>query len=155
MVVVLAAVWNDSERLLLEHIALAFVLSFVIGFEREIRGAPAGDRTFALVGTGSAAITAVTLGSSPQAIAGVVTGIGFIGAGLVFRGEQGMLKGMTSAATIFAVAAIGIVSGTGHTWLAVGVAALVVVDLELRQIPLLRRLDARRYARMVNDDDKM
>lgn len=152
---VLAAVWNDSERLLLEHIALAFALSFLIGFEREIRGAPAGDRTFALVGTGSAAITAVTLGSSPQAIAGVITGIGFIGAGLVFRGEQGMLKGMTSAATIFAVAAIGIVSGTGHAWLAVAVAALVLVDLELRQIPLLRRLDARRYAQMVNDDDKM
>ncbi len=152
---VLAAVWNDSERLLLEHIALAFVLSFLIGFEREIRGAPAGDRTFALVGTGSAAITAVTLGSSPQAIAGVVTGIGFIGAGLVFRGEQGMLKGMTSAATIFAVAAIGIVSGTGHAWLAVAVATLVLIDLELRQIPLLKRLDARRYAQMVNDDDKM
>src|SRR2546421_6538257 len=93
----------------LAHIALAFALSFVIGFERELRGAPAGDRTFALVGTGAAAITTVTVGNSPQAIAGIVTGIGFIGAGLMFRGE-GVLKGMTSAATIFAVAAIGIVA---------------------------------------------
>src|SRR5207248_1789400 len=58
------------------HIALAFALSFVIGFEREIRGAPAGDRTYALVGTGAAAITTVTVVSSPQAIAGIVTGIG-------------------------------------------------------------------------------
>lgn len=135
------------------HILVAFALSFAIGFEREIRGAPAGDRTFALVGTGAAAITAVTFTSSPQAIAGVVTGIGFIGAGLVFRGQQGMLKGMTSAATIFAVAAIGIVAGYGHLLLATGVAALVLVDLELRQIPIVKYLDARRYER--DDDDKM
>src|SRR5438067_2096410 len=135
------------------HIALAFALSFVIGFERELRGAPAGDRTFALVGTGAAAVTAVTLTSSPQAIAGVITGIGFIGAGLVFRGDEGMLKGMTSAATIFAVASIGIVAGTGRLVLAVGVAALVLIDLELRFIPVLKRLDSRRYAR--NDDDMM
>jgi len=135
------------------HILVAFALSFAIGFEREIRGAPAGDRTFALVGTGAAAITAVTFTSSPQAIAGVVTGIGFIGAGLVFRGQQGMLKGMPSAATIFAVAAIGIVAGYGHLLLATGVAALVLVDLELRQIPIIKYLDARRYER--DDDDKM
>src|SRR5437762_4639318 len=135
------------------HIALAFAISFVIGFEREIRGAPAGDRTYALVGTSAAAITTVTVGSSPQAIAGIVTGIGFIGAGLLFRGGEGMLTGMTSAATIFAVAAIGIVAGTGHGLLAVGVALLVLIDLELRQIPLLKRLDARRYAR--DDDDEM
>jgi putative Mg2+ transporter-C (MgtC) family protein len=137
------------------HILVAFALSFAIGFEREIRGAPAGDRTFALVGTGAAAVTAVTMFSSPQAIAGVLTGIGFIGAGLVFRGEQGMLKGMTSAATIFAVAAIGIVAGYGHLLLATGVTVLVLVDLELRQLPLLKRLDARRYTNMVSDDDKM
>jgi putative Mg2+ transporter-C (MgtC) family protein len=135
------------------HIALAFGLSFVIGFERELRGAPAGDRTFALVGTGAAAVTAVTLVSSPQAIAGVITGIGFIGAGLVFRGDEGMLKGMTSAATIFAVAAIGIVAGTGRLLLATGVAAIVLIDLELRFIPVLKLLDSRRYAR--NDDDMM
>jgi putative Mg2+ transporter-C (MgtC) family protein len=64
-----------------------------------------------------------------------------------------MLKGMTSAATIFAVAAIGIVAGTGHTWLAVGVTVIVLIDLELRQIPILKYLDARRYAR--DDDDMM
>ena len=135
------------------HIALAFGLSFVIGFERELRGAPVGDRTYALVGTGAAAVTAVTLISSPQAIAGVITGIGFIGAGLVFRGDEGMLKGMTSAATIFAVAAIGIVAGTGRLMLATGVAGLVLIDLELRFIPGLKVLDSRRYAR--NDDDTM
>ncbi|MEY2422778.1 MAG: putative Mg2+ transporter-C (MgtC) family protein [Acidimicrobiaceae bacterium] len=145
--------WNDTERLMLEHIALAFALSFAIGFERGVRGTPAGDRTYALVGTGAAAVTAVTLIASPQAIAGVLTGIGFIGGGLVFRGEGGMLKGITSAATIFAVAAIGIVAGAGHSWMAIGVTAMVLVDLELRQIPILKHLDARRYNR--DDDDMM
>jgi putative Mg2+ transporter-C (MgtC) family protein len=137
------------------HILVAFALSFAIGFEREIRGAPAGDRTFALVGTGAAAITAVAHVSSPQAIAGIITGIGFIGGGLVFRGDEGMLKGVTSAATIFAVAAIGVVAGYGELLLASGVALLVLVDLEIRQLPLLKRLDARRYTGMVSSDDKM
>jgi len=135
------------------HVAVAFALSYVIGFERELRGAPAGDRTFALVGTGAAAMTAVLIAPAPNAIAGVVTGVGFIGAGLLFRGDEGMLKGMTSAATIFAVAAIGVVCGTGHLLLALEVFGLVIIDLELRQIPLLKRLDARRYAR--DDDDMM
>ena len=140
-------------RAVFGDIALAFALSYVIGFERELRGSAAGDRTFALVGTGAAAVTAVAANNSPQAIAGVLTGIGFIGAGLVFRGGQGMLKGITSAATIFAVTAVGVVAGYGHEWLAVWVALLVLVDLELRHLPLLRFLDARRYAR--DDDDMM
>jgi len=147
--------WNHEEAVLLWHILLAFMLSFAIGFEREIRGAPAGDRTYSLVGTGAAAITAVTIGPAPQAIAGIVTGIGFIGAGFVIHSQLGMLKGITSAATIFAVAAIGIVAGAGHAWLAVVLAALVLIDLELRQIPILRNLDSRRYVDRVRGDDAM
>jgi putative Mg2+ transporter-C (MgtC) family protein len=147
--------WTHDEAVLLWHIAVAFMLSFAIGFERAIRGAPAGDRTYSLVGTGAAAITAVTIGPAPQAIAGIVTGIGFIGAGFVFHVDVGTLKGITSAATIFAVAAIGIVAGAGHAWLAVAVAAIILIDLELRQIPILRWLDSRRYADRVRDDDAM
>jgi putative Mg2+ transporter-C (MgtC) family protein len=147
--------WNYDEALLLWHIAVAFMLSFAIGFEREIRGAPAGDRTYSLVGTGAAAITAVTIGPAPQAIAGIVTGIGFIGAGFVIHSQPGVLKGITSAATIFAVAAIGIVVGAGHAWLGLVVTLLVLIDLELRQIPVLRRLDSRRYADRVRNDDAM
>jgi len=87
----------------------------------------------------------VTIRSSPQAVAGVITGIGFVGGALVFRGEQGVLRGVTSAATIFAVAAIGVVAGAGHLVLAALVAALVLFDLELRHLPGLRLLDASRY----------
>ena len=143
---------THTDLVLLGRVAVAFGLSFVIGFERALRGAPAGDRTYALVGLGAAAVTSVTVGVSPQAIGGVVTGIGFIGAGLVFRGQGGLVRGMTSAATIWAVSAIGIVAGTGHLVLAALVAVMVLIDLELRHIVGLRRLDARRYLGMVEED---
>ena len=94
---------------------------------------------------GAASITAVAAGSSPQAIAGIVTGVGFIGGGLVFRGNMGMVRGITSAAAIFVAAAIGIVAGYGHLLLATMVTAMVLIVLEVRNIPMLRSLDARRY----------
>jgi putative Mg2+ transporter-C (MgtC) family protein len=84
----------------------------------------------------------------------VVTGVGFIGAGLVLRGGMGMVRGMTSAAAIFAATGIGVVAGTGHYWLALFVTLLTLLDLELRHMPVLNRLEAHRYAdRMEQDSD--
>jgi len=151
----LAMGWDHAEWVLLQHVLLAFALCFAIGFEREIRGAPAGDRTYALVGTAAAAITVVAFDRSPQTIAGVVTGIGFVGAGLVFHGDGGLVKGVTSAATLLAVVAIGIVCGAGHSILAVAITTLILIDLELRHIPVLRLLDSRRYVGRIGDDDDM
>src|SRR5437660_455130 len=68
---------------LLVRIAVGFALAYAFGIERQLRGAPAGARTFALVGASSAAITAVASGTSPQAVAGGVTGIGFVDGGVV------------------------------------------------------------------------
>ncbi|MDQ1504789.1 MAG: putative Mg2+ transporter-C (MgtC) family protein [Actinomycetota bacterium] len=145
---------SHEDLVLFGRVGLAFVLSFAVGFERALRGAPAGDRTFALVGTAAAAVSAVTVGPAPQALGGVVTGVGFIGAGLVLRGDRGVLRGMTSAAAIFAATGIGVVAGTGHAWLAVFVTGLAILDLELRYMPGLNRLDAHRYAsRMADDPD--
>jgi putative Mg2+ transporter-C (MgtC) family protein len=145
---------THEDLVLFGRVGLAFVLCFAVGFERALRGSPAGDRTFSLIGTAAAAVTAVTLGPAPQAIGGVMTGVGFIGAGLVLRGDRGMIKGMTSAAAVFAATGIGIVAGTGHGWLALFVAVLTIVDLEIRYLPALNRLDAHRYAdRMRSDPD--
>jgi putative Mg2+ transporter-C (MgtC) family protein len=143
---------SHADLVLLGRVALAALLSFIIGFEREVRGAAAGDRTYALIGIAAAAVTATTVHVSPQAIAGVITGVGFVGAGLVFRAGQGTLRGITSAATIFAVSGIGVVAGTGHALLSALIAAMVLLDLEVRHIPLLRAFDARRYNdRFAND----
>ena len=135
-----------SELDLLGHVATALGLTYAIGFERQLRGSVAGDRTFAVVGTSAAAITAVTHASSPQAIAGIVTGIGFIGGGVVFRGRSGPVHGVTTAATILAAAAVGIVVGYGYLLLGLLLAAGLLLLLEIPQIPLLRAIDARTYA---------
>ena len=142
-----------TEAALLARIALGFALAFIIGFERELRGSPAGDRTFALVGGAATAIAAVVWRTSPQALAGVVTGIGFIGAGVVVHGQNEFIRGITTASAIFATAGIGVVVGTGHLVLGVATAAAVLLVLEIRNFPVLRRLDARRYQGAFRDDN--
>jgi putative Mg2+ transporter-C (MgtC) family protein len=145
---------GHQELDLLGRVLVGALVSYAIGFEREIRGAQAGDRTFSLIGLGAAAVTAVTIGDAPHAIGGVLTGVGFVGAGLVIQGQGGIV-GITTAATIFTVAAIGIVAGAGHLLVATVVGALVIVILETRHLPILRVLDGRRYTRMIADDADM
>jgi putative Mg2+ transporter-C (MgtC) family protein len=136
---------------LLARVAIACGLAFAFGFERQLRGSPAGNRTFVLIGGTAAAITSVAGRTSPQAIAGILTGIGFIGAGLVFV-HGATIRGLTSAATVFAVAGIGIVLGYGHLYLGLFVAAGFLFMLELQHIPGLRVFDASNYAaRFAND----
>lgn len=139
---------------LLARIALGFGLAFLLGFERELRGSPAGDRTFALVGAAAAAVTAVAAKSSPQAVAGVITGVGFIGAGVLIQGQGGMIYGVTTAAAIFAAAAVGVVVGYGHLVLGAVLTLGVLFILELRYLRAFSFLDARRYrARFQKDFD--
>ncbi|MCW2895834.1 MAG: MgtC/SapB family protein, partial [Actinomycetia bacterium] len=97
--------WVDAA-----HLVVAVALTYLLGFERDLRGAPTGDRVFALVGAGTGVIGLISLHGAPNALAGAITGIGFIGGGLVFRqalGSQQVVTGMTTAAAIFAAAAIG------------------------------------------------
>ena len=137
------------------RVLVGTIISYVIGFERELRGAQAGDRTFALIGSGSAAATAVTIAVAPQAIGGIMTGVGFVGAGVILQGSGGVVVGVTTAATIFTVAGLGVVAGAGHLVLAAVLGAMAVLVLETRHLPFLRVLDARRYARMFPPDEDM
>jgi putative Mg2+ transporter-C (MgtC) family protein len=118
----------------LEELALAFVLSSLIGLEREWRQKSAGLRTHTLVGTGAALIVIVSkygfgdvLGTNvvldPSRVAAqVVSGIGFIGGGLIFvRGDA--VRGLTTAAIVWITAAIGLASGAGLAILAIAVTA--------------------------------
>lgn len=82
------------------RVALAALLCFLIGFERELRGQDAGDRTFALVGVGAAAFTAVGIDAfseTDRIIQGIVAGIGFLGGGLLLQGGT-KVHGLTTAA---------------------------------------------------------
>jgi putative Mg2+ transporter-C (MgtC) family protein len=142
------------------RIALAAALGYLVGFEREVRGQAAGDRTFALVALGSAAFTALAIDAFPptaeRLISGIVTGVGFIGAGLLLRSaEAGVVRGLTTAAAIWAMAAVGVAAGAGRLVMATLTTALVLFALELRQIPGIRILDARRYATRMESDPEM
>ncbi len=141
-----------GDLALLGRIALGFALGYAIGFERGLRGSPAGDRTFALIGASATAITAVAEHSSPQTIAGVVTGVGFIGAGVVFQASGGLVRGLTTATTIFSAAAMGIVVGYGHLVLGVIFAAGVILMLELRFIPGVRVCDSSQHTHLFQND---
>jgi putative Mg2+ transporter-C (MgtC) family protein len=143
---------SEADLALLARIAVGFALAYILGFERQIRGSPAGARTFAMVGAAAAAITAVAAKSSPQAIAGVVTGIGFIGGGVVFHRDGRIVGGLTTAATIFAVAGMAIVVGYGHLALGAISAAGLLLTLELPHIPVLNHLDARNLAARFEND---
>jgi putative Mg2+ transporter-C (MgtC) family protein len=126
------------------RVALGALLGYAIGFERELRGSHAGDRTFALVALGSAAVTAIGVHSFPasaeKVIAGVVTGIGFLGAGVIFRGDTGGPHGLTTAASLWAAATIGVLVGATEYLVAVLSAILVLVILEAQYLPGLRLL---------------
>jgi putative Mg2+ transporter-C (MgtC) family protein len=122
--------WTQVGELL-----LAFVLSAVVGVEREVRGKPAGLRTQAIVGTASALVLLVgkygffdVLGAhvrlDPSRIgAQIVSGIGFLGAGLIIT-RHGAIHGLTTAAAVWETAAIGMAAGAGLPVLAVVVTAL-------------------------------
>ena len=133
---------TGDQFLLLARLALAAFLGAFIGIERELRGYPAGVRTVALVTAGSALFTEVSRvmgGGEDRIAAGIVTGIGFLGAGLIFR-EGYTVRGITTAATVWSAAAIGMAVGR-ELYLVAGLGSLLVfVLLEAR--PVVRRLEA-------------
>lgn len=125
---------------------LAAVLCYVLGFERELRGQDAGDRTFALVGVGAAAFTAVgvdAFGGAERIVQGIVAGIGFLGGGLLLQ-SGAKVHGLTTAAALWSAAAIGVLSGAGRLALASLTALLMLLLLEVQYIPGLGFLDATR-----------
>lgn len=140
------------------RMAVALGLTYLIGFERELRGAAAGDRTFALVGLGSAVIAYLALNDAPNALAGVVTGVGFLGAGVIIHSgseAKASVRGVTTAACIYLAAAIGAAAGQGELLLATVCTVAALFLLELRHSSVLRWLDGRRWAERFVDDETM
>ena len=125
----------------LTRLLIATVVGGVIGLNREITLKPAGLRTHALVSLGSALITvtALHLGSDPsvhvdatsRVIQGLVAGIGFIGGGVILHKDGRNVKGLTTAATIWVAAGLGVSCGIGHWQIAVGAVTLALVVLVL------------------------
>jgi len=131
---------NMDQLAMVGRLALAAFLGAFVGIEREIRGYPAGVRTIALVALGSALFTEISTitGTEDRIAAGIVTGIGFLGAGVIFR-EGYTVRGITTAATIWSAAAVGMAVGR-ELYLAAGLGSLLIFIL-LEARPVVRRLD--------------
>jgi putative Mg2+ transporter-C (MgtC) family protein len=159
------------------RLLVALVLTWSIGFERELRGSAAGDRTFSLIGLGSAVVGYLALDGAPNALAGVVTGIGFIGAGVIVHGtrpnrplspsstdmgelpngsaDDGMsvISGVTTAATIYVAAAVGAAAGQGALLLATEATVATLLLLEVRHVRWMRWLDGRYWRNRLRMSD--
>jgi putative Mg2+ transporter-C (MgtC) family protein len=153
--------WATQLDLVL-RLSAGVVLGAVIGFERELRGQPAGFRTHSLVSLGAALFTVVSAfafigpGIDPTRIAAqIVSGIGFIGAGTILQ-YRGHIRGLTTAASLWSVAAIGTAAGAGLYVVAVAGTILILVVLSILEWVeniAVRRLNIQQQ-RLPTPDDK-
>ena len=122
------------------RLGAAVLAGAVIGLDREIRNKPAGVRTISLVSLGSAvfvmaALTGATTDATSRAIQGIVTGVGFLGAGTIIRGQtEQSIHGLTTAASVWLAAAVGVACGVAFWPLVVVSGALGVLILVLEPI---------------------
>lgn len=141
---------HGSSLVEAQLLLITFVLCALIGLERQIRQKSAGFRTHVLVGLGSCAFTLVSaygfsavladdVTLDPSRIAAqIVSGIGFLGAGVIFKGRN-VVRGLTTAATIWVAAAVGMAAGAGMLSLAILLTFLHLLTL-FAIAPLVRRL---------------
>jgi putative Mg2+ transporter-C (MgtC) family protein len=125
------------------RLLLAATLGAIIGYQRERVGKAAGLRTHALISVGAALFTVASIYGFGNAVdparvaAGIVTGIGFLGAGAIIRREGGIIEGLTTAATIWAVAGMGLAAGAGLYLVSAVTTAIVLIVLFLPH-PLIK-----------------
>lgn len=138
---------GQLERVLL-RVIMAALLGAVVGFERERAGKPAGFRTHMLVCLGTTVVVLACSGARldsaglSRVIQGIVTGIGFIGAGSILKlSEQRDIQGLTTAAGLWMTAAIGIAVGLGTLGI-----ALISTLMTLIVLGVLRAMEARAAA---------
>jgi putative Mg2+ transporter-C (MgtC) family protein len=127
----------EVEIEMMLRLLLAAGLGALIGYQRERAKKAAGLRTHTLICVGSALFTVASIygfgiGADPARVAaGIVAGIGFIGAGAIFQRQGGIVEGLTTAATIWAVAAIGLAAGAGLYIISTLITAVVLIILLL------------------------
>src|SRR6187402_210682 len=147
-----------TELDLIGRLLVAAVLGAVIGIERELHDHPAGVRTHLLVALGSALFTVLSIvgfpstdgtATDPSRIAAqIVTGIGFLGAGAIIKYGPSV-RGLTTAASLWAAAAIGMAAGAGLPFL--GIATTVIVFLSLWPLRLISGRLENAAARRLHD----
>jgi putative Mg2+ transporter-C (MgtC) family protein len=148
--------FGDLSRLGPEF-AVKFIAAMLcggaLGMERETTGKPAGLRTSILVCIGSMLFTEMSIlmakahdGDGTRIAAQIVTGIGFLGAGVILHGKRGAVTGITTSAMIWLMAALGMMIGAGYI-----ISALLISAASVMMILALRRLESHVHNRLARD----
>jgi putative Mg2+ transporter-C (MgtC) family protein len=125
----------DQDLEIALRLTAATFLGGIIGLNRDLHGKPTGVRTMGLVGLGSALLVIAAglvggNGDATRAVQGIVTGIGFLGAGVIVKDSSSeRVHGLTTAATIWLTAALGVTCGLGHWLLALVAGGLSIAVL--------------------------
>ena len=139
----------STELTLLPRLLIATALGSIIGYEREIHGRAAGIRTYAAVSLGAAIFTIINahvpnLSDHTRIVSNIVTGIGFLGAGIIFRDVgNGLITGLTTAATLWATAAVGVAAGFGMYVICIFSTVILFLLLYLNNAPFIKRLKSK------------
>ena len=143
------------------RLLLATLLGGIIGWERFVDHKPAGLRTHTLVCLGSAAfilssdeylrIAGANRADITRVLQGVITGIGFLGAGTILQSKDGSVRGLTTAATIWLVSGIGISVGLGD--LRIAIISTMIAIVVLRGFRWIEEAWDRRHGRPPSEDD--
>jgi putative Mg2+ transporter-C (MgtC) family protein len=136
-----------NELEIAKRLLLAALIGGVLGFERELRQKSAGLRTNILIAVGAAVFTVLSVemaagfNADPARIAAqIITGVGFLGAGAIMRTDRGAIHGLTTAATVWVNASLGMAAGAGRYRLAM-IGALITALVLFGLPPFERRID--------------
>lgn len=144
----------DMQTMLQEllMVCVAIIIGALIGAEREYSNKSAGLRTFILVAFGACVFTILSLkigvANPDRLAANIITGIGFLGAGVIFK-DNNKVDGITTATTIWATASLGMAAGSGHIYLALTGTLVILLTLKLL-LPLQEYIDDRHKIREYN-----
>ncbi len=145
------------------RLLVSFVIGGLMGIERKKRGKPAGFRTYVLVSLSATGIAIVSAygfttaegvsASDPARLAvGIITGMGFLGAGIIWRSPSGTVQGITTAAHVWATACLGIIIGFGYYFLSIITMGLIMLVLLIK--PLYNKLQYRCAERELCEEEQ-
>ncbi len=135
----------QMELIIVAKVVVAAFLGCVVGYERERDNRSAGIRTFGAVCAGAALFTGVVAhyadnNSTARVVANIITGVGFLGAGLIIKNDQTQeANGLTTAANIWAISAVGVAVAFGFYVIAVGSTLLLYLMLSINNFPTYRK----------------
>lgn len=134
----------QTDLLLAVRLVVAAILGGLVGYERERLGKEAGIRTYAAVCLGACSFTLVGLHISniednSRIIANIITGIGFLGAGIIFRGTE-KISGLTTAATLWAMASVGVAVAYSHFTIAAVTSFIIYLLLAIGRFKWFSKL---------------